>query len=101
MSTAVPGPRPATTLDRLPAGQLAVVVDVGPDHSLELLREGVLAGARVSVRGVAPVGGPVIVEIGRATVAIARTIAATVRVVADDADAPAFGDGGAPPGLPS
>lgn len=83
MSTAVPGPRPATTLDRLPAGCTAVVVEVTSDHEDELLREGVLAGAHVTVRGVAPVGGPVIVVVGRATVAIARPIAATVRVAPD------------------
>ena len=74
------GPRPATTLDRLPAGHTASVVAVGARHSIELLREGIVEGALLSVRGVAPLGGPVIVELGRATVAVARPIAATVRV---------------------
>jgi len=80
------GQRPATTLDRMAAGYGGHVVAVGPDHATDLLREGILPGVHLWVRGIAPVGGPVIVELGRATVAMARPIAATVRVVADDVD---------------
>ncbi len=80
MPAAMTGPRPATTLDRLPTGQSASVVAVGGRHAGELLREGIVEGALLTVRGVAPLGGPVIVELGRATVAVARPIAASVRV---------------------
>lgn len=75
--------RPSSiALDRLPAGGSCEVVAVGAEHERELLREGILPGVRLRVRGVAPAGGPVIVELGRATVAMARPIAATVLVVA-------------------
>jgi Fe2+ transport system protein FeoA len=80
MSETAIGTGAATTLDRLPVGRPAEVLEVGPDHAVDLLREGLLPGAPVAVRSTAPLGGPVIVEIGRATIAVGRRIAASVRV---------------------
>jgi len=80
MSISASDEHPATTLDRLEAGSGGRVVAVGPDHAGELLREGILPGTYLGVRGIAPIGGPVIVELGQATVAVARPIAATVRI---------------------
>jgi Fe2+ transport system protein FeoA len=74
---------PALTLDRLPAGARARVVAVGQLHATELLREGLLPGADVAIRSTAPLGGPVIVEVGQATVAVARAIAAVITVAPD------------------
>lgn len=76
--------RPPQTLERLPIGRPAVVRGVGPAHAQELVREGVLPGARIRVRSRAPLRGPIILEVSGAgapaTVAVSRSIAATVLV---------------------
>lgn len=90
MSAAATGLRPATTLDRLAADHEALVLEVSPRHASELQREGIVAGARVVVCGRAPLRGPLIVESGRARIAVARSIAATV-VVATVTTAPEAG----------
>jgi Fe2+ transport system protein FeoA len=88
MSIATSGQRPTITLDRVPAGCGGRVVAVGSAHAVDLLHEGILPGTHLRLRTVAPVGGPVIVELGRATLAIARPIAATVRIMLETEGSP-------------
>ncbi len=75
----VAGP-PPTSLDRLPIGRPGRVVSVGPAFRDELAGEGVRPGTALSVSAAAPFGGPLVVLVGRARVAVARSVAATVAV---------------------
>jgi Fe2+ transport system protein FeoA len=50
----------------------------GPDRS-ELEREGILVGSVVVVAARTPLGGPLVVEIGRARLALSIRVAAQVR----------------------
>ncbi len=84
------------TLASVPRGAPVDVLGVGVEHADALLVHGLRAGARVSVEGDAPFGGPRIVRLGGSRVAIDRRVARTIRVrgvAADHADTPA--DGGA------
>jgi Fe2+ transport system protein FeoA len=56
------------------------VVSVGDVEPAILLVHGVRPGARLTVEGEAPLGGPRIVRIGSSRVAIDRRLAATVVV---------------------
>ena len=65
-------------LSRVAVGWRRVVHDVvGPDRA-ELEREGVLPGSVVVVTARTPLGGPVIVELGRARLALSTSVAAQV-----------------------
>ncbi len=48
--------------------------------AVELVRHGITAGCTVVVDAVAPFGGPIIVRVGRARIAIPRATAAHVSV---------------------
>ena len=67
----------------VPLSRVAVgwrrVIDVvdGPDRA-ELEREGVLPGSVVVVTARTPLGGPVVVELGRARLALSAKVAAQV-----------------------
>ncbi len=78
--------RPAMALDRLPPGGVGRIRAIDPAHARELLQEGLHPGADVRVRSAAPLGGPLIVEVGRATVAISRSVARTVTVESSHVD---------------
>jgi Fe2+ transport system protein FeoA len=78
-----PLPGPAATPSRLrdaPLGECVTVVAIDPDHLEELAFEGVHVGSLVTVRGRAPLGGPLLVGVGRARVAVARVVADAVTV---------------------
>jgi len=70
------------TLDRLSAGKEVEIValpnDAGQVRMLEQL--GVREEERGRVRSAAPMGGPILLEIGGSAVAIARGVARKIRV---------------------
>jgi Fe2+ transport system protein FeoA len=68
------------TLDALPVGQSARVVAIDGEHHADLALEGVLPGTTVVVSSRSPLGGPLVVGIGRARVAVARSVASQVEV---------------------
>ena len=70
------------TLATVPAGRPVDVVDIGDKEPAVLLVHGLRPGVRVVVDGDAPLGGPRIVRIGAARIAIDRGLARSVRVVA-------------------
>lgn len=70
----------ATPLDRIPIGSGGRVVRVGAAFREELASEGIRPGAELSVSAAAPFGGPLVVLVGRARVAVARPVAGTVDV---------------------
>lgn len=70
----------ATPLDRLPIGTGGRVVSVGAAFREELAGEGIRPGADLTVSAAAPFGGPLVVLVGRARVALARSVAGTVDV---------------------
>ena len=71
-------------LHRVTAGSRGRVTVIGPEHRAELVREGVRPGASVAVRSTAPFGGPLVVEVGRARVALAQSVARTVELTVDE-----------------
>jgi Fe2+ transport system protein FeoA len=65
-------------LSRAPIGWRRVITHVeGPDRP-ELEREGVLAGSVIVVTARTPLGGPLVVEIGRVRLALSARVAAQV-----------------------
>jgi Fe2+ transport system protein FeoA len=75
-----PAPVPETLLplSQAPVGWRRVVTRVdGPDRS-ELEREGLLPGSTVVVGARTPLGGPLIVEVGRARLALSAQVAGQV-----------------------
>ncbi len=65
-------------LSRVAVGWRRVVEHVdGPDRA-ELEREGMLPGSVVVVTARTPLGGPVVVELGRARLALSAAVAAQV-----------------------
>ena len=77
----------AITLDGLPVGRAATVVAIDPEHGEDLALEGLHEGTRVAVASRAPLGGPLVVGIGRARIAVARRVAAGISVELLDPDA--------------
>ncbi|HSL32738.1 MAG TPA: FeoA domain-containing protein [Candidatus Limnocylindrales bacterium] len=76
---------PATVRGSLAAvrpGLVGRVMAVPDAHRHELGREGIRAGVVVGVETIVPFGGPVIVAVGRARVALARRIAAAIEIEA-------------------
>lgn len=73
--------RPAfPTLVDLAPGDDARVVEVHPREGQRLAAEGLAAGDRVVVEARLPLGGPIVVRVGRARLAVARQVAAAIRV---------------------
>ncbi len=71
-----------TNLEALPAGHRARVVRINGGRGLvaRLARLGIVPGAEVAVISRAPVGGPVLVEVDGARVALGRGVARKVVV---------------------
>jgi Fe2+ transport system protein FeoA len=68
----------AVPLSRVAVGWRRVIEAVdGPDRA-ELEREGILPGSVVVVTARTPLGGPVVVELGRARIALSAAVAAQV-----------------------
>ena len=84
MSTSLPAPRrPATSdepasLAHAPIGWRRRVVSVHDTARAELEREGLLPGAVVVGTARTPLGGPVVVELGRARLALSASVARLV-----------------------
>lgn len=75
---ASPGP-----LSRVAVGEPRVVARVvGPARD-ELAREGLVPGSRVSLIARTPLGGPVIVQLGRTRIGLSMSVAAQVATIAD------------------
>ncbi len=76
------GRRVIITLNRLPAGQTAVVERVDTDMKIgRRLRElGIFRGAAVKLVGVAPLGDPVAVQALDTRIAMRRELAARIHV---------------------
>jgi Fe2+ transport system protein FeoA len=77
-----------TTLDSLAAGATGVVAAIGREHASQLAREGIAPGSRLAIEAAAPFGGPLIVRVGRARVALARRVARTVELCPEPAGVP-------------
>ena len=78
-----PGPADAPALvrlDRLPVEIEARVAEVPAPHRSELAGEGLRSGRTVRVTGRAPFGGPVLLMVGRARLAVSRSVAAGILV---------------------
>jgi Fe2+ transport system protein FeoA len=68
-----------TPLSNTPVGWRRVITGIdGPDRS-ELEREGILVGSVVVVAARTPLGGPLVVELGRARLALSTKVAAQVQ----------------------
>jgi Fe2+ transport system protein FeoA len=68
-----------TPLSKAPVGCRRVITRIdGPDRS-ELEREGILVGSVVVVAARTPLGGPLVVELGRARLALSTRVAAQVQ----------------------
>lgn len=76
---------PPVPLLLLDAGAIARVVAVGPSDVERLAAEGLHAGERLEVEVRLPLGGPLVVRVGRARIAIARTVAAGILVEPEQA----------------
>jgi oxygen-dependent protoporphyrinogen oxidase len=68
------------SLDALPVGRVARVVSIEGDHDADLALEGLLPGTAIAITSRAPLGGPLVVGIGRSRVAVARSLAARISV---------------------
>ena len=68
------------TLATVPSGRSVQVLDVGDKEPAILLVHGVRPGATLVVDADAPFGGPRIVRLGGARIAIDRRLARTIRV---------------------
>jgi len=71
---------PPVPLVDLGPGIAARVVTVPPDEAERLAAEGLHRGDVIEVETRLPLGGPVVVRIGRARVALARRVAARIVV---------------------
>jgi Fe2+ transport system protein FeoA len=84
-TSAVPAPSTAGTGDRrlleVGRGEGGRVTAVPADVD-DLAREGIRIGSEVLVQARVPLGGPIVVRLGRARVAVPRAIASQVRVEA-------------------
>ena len=67
-------------LDQVEVDGVAVVAGVPADVAAELAREGVVPGAQVRVCGRVAGGGPIIVSLGRARLALGRSICRCIEV---------------------
>jgi Fe2+ transport system protein FeoA len=88
MTSTVPA-FPPVPLSRVPVGSRCVVRTVDDPASpaaAQLAREGLLPGATIEVASRTPLGGPVVVVLGRARLAISADVAACVLTDADTRD---------------
>jgi len=69
-----------STLATLPRGAVGRVLAVDAAIAVPLAAHGIRPGARLTVERDAPLGGPRVVRLGAARVALARPIAAAIRV---------------------
>ncbi len=76
-----PASRPRSLL-RVPRGQRRTILGTNGPHRAELAREGLVPGREVAVVARAPLGGPVVVTLGRARLALSADVAAGVWTVA-------------------
>lgn len=76
----VPGPGvpDSIPLSRVAVGWRRIVTSVEGPARAELEREGVLPGSALVVTARAPLGGPMIVELGRSRIAVSAGVAAQV-----------------------
>lgn len=72
---------PPVPLVALEPGRVARVLSVRPADAERLAAEGLHAGDPLEVEVRLPLGGPVVVRLGRARIAIARSVAAGILVV--------------------
>jgi Fe2+ transport system protein FeoA len=72
--------RPALALDRVGPGRTVRVTGMPDSASQALQQEGVVTGAELTVERRVGLGGPVIVRLGRARLAIARATAGGIEV---------------------
>jgi Fe2+ transport system protein FeoA len=82
-SSAVPPPGVGRLVEAVPGWRLRVV-HIGPDHESALVQEGLAVGTEITVERRLALGGPLIVRTGRTRLALARSVAGTIRVVAAD-----------------
>jgi Fe2+ transport system protein FeoA len=71
---------PSTSLAHVTVGVHARVIAVPPEDADRLAAEGLHRGDLLEVEARLPLGGPVVVRLGRARVAIARRVAAGILV---------------------
>jgi len=79
--------RPASAVHTLARAVPSIalrVVAVDPGDAAELAREGLLPGSLVTVATRTPLGGPLVVNLGPARLALARALAG--RIVVEPAD---------------
>jgi Fe2+ transport system protein FeoA len=82
----IPRASRSLALDALPVGRDATVVSIGAGHDCDLAMEGLAPGMTVTIAARTPLGGPLVVGVGRARIAVARSVAAQISVeVAEDA----------------
>ncbi len=80
-------PAPAVrTLARAVPGTPVRVAAVDPGDAAELAREGLLPGSEVTVMTRTPLGGPLVVNLGRARLALALEMARRIVVEPGDAE---------------
>lgn len=79
MSPVRPAPAPLT-LAGARVGDRLRVVSVDAAEAAELIREGVLPGAVLGVASRTPLGGPVIVTLGRVRLALSAHVADAVQI---------------------
>jgi len=77
---------PSISLAQLPVGARSRVIALASEDADRLAGEGLHRGDSLEVETILPFGGPVVVRLGRARVAIARQVAA--RIVVEAADPP-------------
>lgn len=78
----VPGSTPCVALDQAPNGSRAEVVRLpgGQAVSRKLTELGILPGSILDVQRSAPLGGPMLIHVRGATVALGRRVAQRVTV---------------------
>lgn len=69
------------SLASLRPGAGGMIAAVQAEYEALLAREGIRVGVEIGIEAVAPFGGPVILGVGRARVAIAGRIAGAIEVV--------------------
>ena len=75
---------PLISLAQLPVGARSRVIALADEDADRLAAEGLHRGDSLEVETILPFGGPVVVRLGRARVAIARQVAARILVEAAD-----------------
>ena len=70
-------------LSRVLAGERRVIVSLSGSSRDELEQEGLLPGSVVVVRTRTPLGGPIIVELGRTRLALSTDVAQRVSTTAE------------------